>query len=389
MLPVTGPTYEVANKNFDGVGSYRWRRTKYRQKKPVDRPLAFLREYSYTVATAGSGFGGMANATTGKSPGDYYAHAHTSGQVSFINTAKAQAMNAARAKFIDELGPASEMLVNLAERAQSVEMLAKRASQLLKFSRAIRRFDFHGAGKALGVLQDPRYHRLRQSDKLRYHAKSAAGNWLEFWFGWSPLVADIGNAVEHLQSGIPALTVTGKRTVANPLYGNGYQGTYYKIIGLHSFKVNARVQAEVAVINPNLWLANRLGFTNPLGVAWELVPFSFVVDWFYPVSDFLGQWTDTAGLKVQNAFHTYKVQHTCTRQYWQRSNTWGPFSTLVNQIQSQSHVIERNLGIPSVTLVTRAPWRLSVTRAATSISLLLQLGLKDIASASNIKLSRL
>jgi hypothetical protein len=35
--------------------------------------------------------------------------------------------------------------------------------------------------------------------------------------------------------------------------------------------------------------ASELGLTNPLAVAWELVPFSFVVDWALPIGSFLNQ----------------------------------------------------------------------------------------------------
>ena len=30
-----------------------------------------------------------------------------------------------------------------------------------------------------------------------------------------------------------------------------------------------------------------LGLTDPLSVAWELIPYSFVVDWFYPIGTYL------------------------------------------------------------------------------------------------------
>jgi hypothetical protein len=32
---------------------------------------------------------------------------------------------------------------------------------------------------------------------------------------------------------------------------------------------------------------SQTGFTNPVSLAWELLPFSFVADWFIPIGDFL------------------------------------------------------------------------------------------------------
>lgn len=39
--------------------------------------------------------------------------------------------------------------------------------------------------------------------------------------------------------------------------------------------------------NPDLLLPAKVGLTNPLSVAWELIPFSFVVDWFLPIGKYL------------------------------------------------------------------------------------------------------
>lgn len=44
-----------------------------------------------------------------------------------------------------------------------------------------------------------------------------------------------------------------------------------------------------------LHIPAALGLTNPASVAWELVPFSFVVDWFAPVGDWLNALDATLG----------------------------------------------------------------------------------------------
>jgi hypothetical protein len=41
--------------------------------------------------------------------------------------------------------------------------------------------------------------------------------------------------------------------------------------------------------------ASEIGLTNPAEVAWELVPFSFVVDWAIPIGTFLGQLDASVG----------------------------------------------------------------------------------------------
>jgi hypothetical protein len=53
----------------------------------------------------------------------------------------------------------------------------------------------------------------------------------------------------------------------------GWKGSFTRIDGIPSYDMLHNF-AEV-------------GFTNPLEVAWELVPFSFAADWFVPVGSWL------------------------------------------------------------------------------------------------------
>lgn len=41
------------------------------------------------------------------------------------------------------------------------------------------------------------------------------------------------------------------------------------------------------------WIYPRLGLKDPLSIAWELVPYSFVADWFIPI----GAWLQARGLQ--------------------------------------------------------------------------------------------
>ncbi len=374
MLPVSGPVTTTVGINANGVVSWRERVMRYRQSKPYDLPLPYLRERARTLSYFHKdplSNTGMGNAWTTKFPQGY---AHTkSFPVDAITDAVTRTVDAARSKFIGELGPASEMLVNLAERRQALEMIAKRSLQLLRFSNAIRKGRFKEAARILGVTRDKRYLSLSKGKRLRREAKAFSSNWLEFHFGWSPLIHDIGSAVDLLQSPVPKALVRGKRTTFDT-WSYTQTGSSYQLYALHTYKINALVQAEVQVENTNLWLANRLGLINPATVAWDLVPFSFVVDWFIPVSDFLGQFTEFSGLKVQNAFYTTRVIDTAS--YTDRGGPTGGSWSLYESVSSCSMVTERILGIPSVSLQTRAPWRLSPTRALTAITLLIQVGFK-------------
>jgi hypothetical protein len=59
--------------------------------------------------------------------------------------------------------------------------------------------------------------------------------------------------------------------------------------------------------------ATALGLTNPLAVVWEKVPYSFVVDWFIPISDYLSTLDATQGLVFMKGCKTTFVKGRSTR----------------------------------------------------------------------------
>jgi hypothetical protein len=59
-----------------------------------------------------------------------------------------------------------------------------------------------------------------------------------------------------------------------------------------------REWAVVRVDNPTLRAASEAGLTNPLSVAWEMTPFSWVADYFLKIGGFLSSFTALEGLTV-------------------------------------------------------------------------------------------
>lgn len=57
----------------------------------------------------------------------------------------------------------------------------------------------------------------------------------------------------------------------------------------------------------------QLGLDDPLGLIWELTPYSFVVDWFLPVGQWLSSFRSIKGLTFQGGYTYVKSQG---RGYW-------------------------------------------------------------------------
>jgi hypothetical protein len=46
----------------------------------------------------------------------------------------------------------------------------------------------------------------------------------------------------------------------------------------------------IAELYEELSLQRSLGLVNPAEIAWEVVPYSFVVDWFLPIGSYISAW---------------------------------------------------------------------------------------------------
>jgi hypothetical protein len=180
--------------------------------------------------------------------------------------------------------------VNLGELKESVSMIASTARSLAQAYISLKRANVPGALKALGmkpktsVVRDVQ-HNLRDS---------AASAWLGLTYGWLPLLGAVDDAakaaVYHLR---PRTTrITARRTIRGP-----------KIIktgdGLSADTVRDRSVNLIWLIEEEAKFSTleEFGFTSPSLVAWELMPFSFVADWFLPIGNFLSARSTLSSLK--------------------------------------------------------------------------------------------
>lgn len=180
-----------------------------------------------------------------------------------------------------------------AERRQMANLVASSATKIAKAAMAVKRADFKAAKAILGVTQ---------AMKLNSR-KGFAGNWLELQYGWLPLLSDIHGAAEHLSRfNNPDLFPP------RPVVSNGKLSYSDKVEPYSGAKtdrhseVSLRVKYWVTVDSSHMRQLTTLGLTNPALLAWELLPYSFVVDWFVPVGKWLGTFDATVGLSFVGGF---------------------------------------------------------------------------------------
>lgn len=320
-----------------------------KQAKPVDRPLP------YTRKTGTSQWSGNVFWDTTLDAEVTLSNA-TNGNLSrFLTLAR----NKAYEKLKDELLSNAQIGASLAEHDQASKMISSRARQLLDLAKALKKRDFKGAAKALGVP-----HKSRPKDPT---IKTFGNLWLEYHFGWEPLVQDIHEGLQVLTQ--PVKTLWTRERYSEPynitlLTNNGHP---YKLFG----KCGSSMQAGISVDNKNVVLANGLGLLNPAAVAWELVPYSFVLDWYVNIGQVISSMTDFYGLSLVNPYHTDTVRMNWDLFYTQPYPP-GYSGNYIVSVKGRGVYMDRGPGLISPAIAVKQYRVPSIIRAATQISLLSQ-----------------
>lgn len=200
----------------------------------------------------------------------------------------------------------TQMGADMAEGKQTVEMIAGAASSVASAYRAAKHGNWGLVPKLLGM--SPR-------DVLS--GKALANKWLEYQYGWKPLMGTIYDGAEQLKRGFRTKeyifrgSSTASDSASKSYKEYAAQSTYMECTKTSS--VSARTTYRYKVSNAVIDKIDSAGLLNPLSIAWELVPFSFVADWFIPVGSVLSAITATAGLEFASGYTTIKTEDVISR----------------------------------------------------------------------------
>lgn len=133
--------------------------------------------------------------------------------------------------------------------------------------------------------------------KLKPNQEQLARDWLGLQYGLIPMYNDAYGIIEDLRARIrgrkPRFSVT--RNVRTPFFDVVSKGQALVLTqwvkGFHLAKVRFDFEMDDTFVRQIV----EQGLTNPLEVAWELVPFSFVIDWFAPVGNLVSALDATMG----------------------------------------------------------------------------------------------
>lgn len=281
-----------------------------------------------------------------------------------------RAMNKAYADFVDKFQDGSAQLgSSIAEGREAFEMIGKRGRSLYNAYRQLRQGNFKGTLSALSVQPKKKHRNL-----ARNSTSEASALWLEYHFGWSPMLGDIYDAAGVLLNPAlqPPASLTGFGKVMYPYRTAGSNSSSDSYSRKMSFEgmAKATTGGKVVITSLNSVERQRLGMANPAAVAWEVVPFSFVVDWMFSVGNVVGAWTDLIGTRIESGFQTRVFKGTITGSYGAINRFDVPSTYRWTGAEAERRV---GLAGPVLTRPRLINVASSQARAVTSASLLRQL----------------
>lgn len=202
---------------------------------------------------------------------------------------------------------------------------------------------------------------LRHARKLKPpggfgSTRDVANGYLQFKYGWKPLLSDVYNAanesirvvvnkLEHTSAS--ARIPEGRKYVREyASYGSSTKVPVERTVSEGSFS-GCKIGISLE-IPPDSFRLDRWTSVNPVSIAWELVPYSFVVDWFFDIGSYLRN--IETGLLLGGRFRSGYVSEIWRSEVTDELTNW---VSPVNQ-WNQKHRYTENVGERLDIIFTRA-----------------------------------
>lgn len=183
----------------------------------------------------------------------------------------------------------------MAQGVQTKNLIADAVMRIIKALLAIKRLQFTKALRSL----------------LPTNSKAVANDYLAYQFGVKPLISDINGILNQVNKPESSEFTVNATVKSDKVIGNSTQSVNYYWKGTltfstmtqHTVKYSARIRTSTGVRD-----LGRLGFTNPAALAWEIIPWSFIIDWLIPIGNYLNSQDAFVGCQVLSVHRTVIVE---------------------------------------------------------------------------------
>ena len=215
-------------------------------------------------------------------------------------------------------GNVAQDVVQFNQMGRTLNDAVTRMTKAVKYLRA------KNIPKAVETLWQGKTPRFNSKHWKPHEERPLADNWLALQYGWKPLLQDVHGAFESLAKfnyadyNIRQVKGSGKsRSVARSTivtYDGHPSGLLHTTVESRC-KIGLRYRLDDRLTS----FLQQTGFTNPINLFWEVLPYSFVVDWFLPIGPYLETLSAWDGLVFVDGFQT---QFTRKRHQAVIDSTW-------------------------------------------------------------------
>lgn len=178
-------------------------------------------------------------------------------------------------------GHGFNMSVFLGEGHESLKTITNTVTAIHQSVKSLRRGDIAGAARALG-------RGLGQTEKKKLSKRLSSGDisgaWLSLQYGWKPLLSDCFEAAKAYEAltAPPRVVTFSVHKRKEKTFDSSASPTNYHGFGSRVDRVGLKYRLVEQLSQPR-----SLGLLDPASLAWELLPFSFVADWFIPIGTYI------------------------------------------------------------------------------------------------------
>lgn len=220
--------------------------------------------------------------------------------------------------------------ITVGEGRETLLMLGSTFRRLLTAFRSAKRLDVVSLARALGKLP---LSKKQLRAVFRKTGDKASNLWLEYIFGWLPLLGDIEDGLKKLEHLYAKPNVQRFMARLHKHSEDQYpdNGTF-SVSSPMVTDCHCQLIAYVTHVNS----ATLQGLTNPMVVVWELTPFSFLADWLIPVGDYLDALNSASGITAKFVL----------TKKWNRELKWAtPVPTHGTKILTPGYIYYRRLEV--------------------------------------------
>jgi len=245
----------------------------------------------------------------------------------------------------------------------------------------------------VGKLSRRKTRAMLESEAKKSRMRAVKDSWLEYVFGWRPLISDAKAAAEALAENVELIRSDYEKhsvklfedlspTVsADEAFGTALTSPFTYTVKTYERQkgVSYLVRGQIAtgVTEPMTFRRNLFGFNleNFAPTVWELIPWSFAIDYFSNVSDVINSLSyPSASVKWLNGTHRYSC-------FTVKAGIAGPPPLVAGET-----LVSYRFNLPSVSYLTTTVNRAAI--APWGLVVFIDLGLPSFRQAINLEALR-